>query len=67
MKDLAKEYLIPDGIKPQDVKDSIYAQRPFAEEPAATITRRFYDSFDWGVYLAGAAVEERLDGERHLL
>lgn len=67
MKDVIKEYLIPDGMKPQDVKDSIHVQRRLAEEPAATIARRYYDSFDWAVYLAGAAVEERLDGERHLL
>jgi CHAD domain-containing protein len=40
----------------------------FLEEPARSASVRLLDSFDWGVYLAGAVIEERLEaGERRLL
>ena len=67
MSDVAREYLIPDGTGLQQVNDLIRARRRFVEEPAREVTRRFLDSFDWSVYLAGASVEERLDRGRRLL
>ena len=68
MSDIAQEYLIPDGTSSQDIKDLIKARRHFSEEPAQEVTKRFLDSFDWSVYLAGASVEERLNsGRRQLL
>ncbi len=67
MKDTATDYLIPDGTRPQDIKDLLKAQRRFTEEPVKTVTRRFFDSFEWSIFQGGAALEERLDGRRHSL
>jgi CHAD domain-containing protein len=67
MSDIAQEYLIPDGTSSQHIKDLIQARRNFTEEPAQEVTKRFLDSFDWSVYLAGASVEERLNGGRRRL
>ncbi|MCB2262264.1 MAG: CHAD domain-containing protein [Candidatus Thiosymbion ectosymbiont of Robbea hypermnestra] len=62
------EYLIPDGIDPETVKEHIRARIPCAEDPAYEVTRRFLDSFDWRLYLAHATLEERLEaGCRRLL
>lgn len=68
MSDIAQEYLIPDGTSSQDIKELIQARRNFSVEPAQEVTKRFLDTFDWSVYLAGASVEERLvAGHRQLL
>ncbi len=67
MSEIAQEYLIPDGTSSQHIKDLIQARRNFTEEPAQEVTKRFLDSFDWSLYLAGASVEERLDGGRRQL
>ncbi len=68
MAEIAHEYLIPDGIGSEDIKDLIRDRVRFTEDPAYEVTRRFLDSFDWRLYRAHAAVEERLDaGRRRLL
>ena len=67
MSEIAQEYLIPDGTSSQHIKDLIQARRNSPREPAQEVTKRFLDSFDWSLYLAGASVEERLDGGRRQL
>jgi CHAD domain-containing protein len=67
MSEISQEYLIPDGTSSKDIKELIRARRHFSEERVQDVTKRFLDSFDWGVYLSGASVEERLGAGRHLL
>jgi CHAD domain-containing protein len=67
MNELANSYLIPDGTKLEDVKDGIRAHGRFDEEPPRTMTRTFFDDFEWNLYLAGASVEERQDGGQRVL
>ena len=67
MIQVAHEYLIPDGIGSEDIKDLIRNRIRFIEEPTYEVTRRFLDSFDWCLYLAHAAVEERLEARHRRL
>ena len=67
MGEIAQEYLIPDGTSLEDIKDLIRARVRFGEDPAHEVVRRFLDSFDWSLYLAGASVEERLGAGHHRL
>ena len=62
MGEIAQEYLIPDGTSPQEIKDLIRTRTRFSEDPALDVARRFMDSFDWSLYLAGGSVEDRTDG-----
>lgn len=61
------DYLVPDGIALPEIEERLQAATRFLEEPAHTVTRTFFDSFDWGVYQAGAALEERRDERGRLL
>ena len=68
MDQIAREYLIPDGIGLEDVEGLIRDRMRFVADPGYEVTRRFLDSFDWRLYLAQATLEERLDAEgRRLL
>jgi len=64
---IAHEYLIPDGIGSEDIKDLIRNRMRFIEDPTYEVTRRFLDSFDWCLHLSHAAVEERLEARRRWL
>jgi CHAD domain-containing protein len=64
----SEEYLIPEGTGSGDVRELIRARMRYIEDPASEVTRRFFDSFDWRLYLGGAFLEERLEsGRRRLL
>jgi len=68
MDHITREYLIPDEIGSEDIKDLIRGRMRFVADPTYEVTRRFLDSFDWRLYLAQATLEERLDVEgRRLL
>jgi len=67
MNELADSYLIPDGTELEDVKDGIRVHGRFDEEPPRTMTRTFFDDFEWSLYLAGASVEELQDGGRRVI
>ena len=62
-----QDYLLPPGSKPRLV--AALAQRGWRllEEPPVLTSARLLDSFDWGAYLAGAVIEERLEGGRRRL
>jgi CHAD domain-containing protein len=53
------EYSIPDGTDPRAIAAAIRAHGACLAESPRTIERRFLDNFDWSLYLAGAALEER--------
>lgn len=68
MQEIAREYLIPNGTRVGDIEDSLRVRSRLVEDATHEIRRRFLDSFDWSLYLAGAAVEERIQaGGRRLL
>jgi CHAD domain-containing protein len=68
MGEVVQEYLIPDGTSSQDIKALIGARAQFIEDPVHEVTKRYFDSFDWSLYLADVSVEERLEpGHRRLL
>jgi len=53
------EYSIPDDTDPQTLAAAIQSHGPSLAESPRTLERRFLDNFDWSLYLAGAALEER--------
>ncbi len=69
----AKDYELPPtgDLDPEQQMDSVVAairnHLHCAAEPATATRRRFFDSFDWSLYLAGAALEEVTASERHEL
>jgi CHAD domain-containing protein len=70
----AKDYLLapgPDaeaGQAMDAVAERIRAQLRCNAEPVTAVQRRFFDSFEWSLYLAGAALEEvSADGRRELV
>ena len=67
MEQVAREYLIPDGIGSEDIEHLIRDRMRCVEDPGYEVTRWFLDSFDWRLYLAQATLEERLDAEGHRL
>ncbi|MCG6943358.1 MAG: CHAD domain-containing protein [Thiohalocapsa sp.] len=74
MTPIAKDYVLTpsqdDGAAQQmdAVVAAIGGDLRCAAEPGTEIRRCFYDSFEWSLYLAGAALEEvTADGRRELL
>jgi len=76
MHEVSKDYLLPagsaaglpPGVLPQLGEALSRAGWRYEAEPPHTVSHRLLDSFDWGCYLAGAAVEEvRKGGRRWLL
>jgi len=63
MDQIAREYLVPDGIGLEDIKTLIRDRMHFVADPSYEVTRRFLDSFDWRLYLAQATLEEQLDAK----
>jgi CHAD domain-containing protein len=61
MGEVTREYLIPDGACLADITERIRARVRFTEDPSYSVTRRFFDSFDWRLYLAGTSLEERVE------
>lgn len=62
-----QDYLVPDGTSLEEIKQVIKTRCPLDEGPPRAVTRRFHDTFDWLVFGAGAAVEERLHPSRRQL
>jgi CHAD domain-containing protein len=72
MNAMAMDYLLPAAdAAEQDMEAAITAIRAHVRcepEPAVRLRRRFFDSFEWGLYRADAALEELVtDQQRELL
>jgi len=67
MGEIAQEYLVPDGMSSTQIRDLVKRHLPLAEDPEQDVTRRFCDSYDWRLYLAGASLEARRSAGRHQL
>jgi CHAD domain-containing protein len=59
MSEASFEYLVPDRIRVADIAAAAERRWRVAEEPVEGLTRTFYDTFDWAIYLAGGALERR--------
>ncbi len=64
----AMDYLIPAAVQGgADTSAAIRAHLRCEPEPAVALRRCFFDSFEWGLYRAGAVLEEvRLEQRREL-
>jgi CHAD domain-containing protein len=68
MNPVATDYLLPAEQDMDVTAATIHATLHCELEPPARSARRFFDSFEWSLYLAGAALEEvRSDARRELL
>ncbi len=59
MQPVQLEYAIPGDADPQAIAGAIQARGPCLADPPRSLERRFLDNFDWSLYLAGAALEQR--------
>lgn len=51
------EFLIPAQLSLRVLSDAICERLTCSREPDRTLGRRFFDTFDWRLYLAGASLE----------
>jgi len=62
MHERSQDYLLPPGGGLWLAEVLSQGGWRFSEEPPRLASMRLLDSFDWGAYLAGGAIEERLEG-----
>ena len=67
MNEFDQAYLVPDGTDLQGIKDALEARCRIGEDEPRHLLRRFHDTFDWSLYLAGGVLEERIDGHQRLM
>jgi CHAD domain-containing protein len=67
MNTQVNEYLLPEGVGLQAVSALLATHCRFIEESSRSVRRSFFDSFDWGAYLAGGMIEERVSDGMHQL
>ncbi len=67
MNEFDLTYIVPDGTDLQAIKDSLQARCPIGEDEPRQLLRRFHDTFDWSLYLAGGVLEERIEGHQRLM
>ncbi|MCF7994119.1 MAG: CHAD domain-containing protein [Chromatiaceae bacterium] len=53
------ELLVPSGLELHALIDAIGELIPAVREPDVTLSRRFFDSFDWRLFVAGVSLEWR--------
>ncbi len=67
MNEFDQDYLVPDGADLQVIREVLETRRRIGEDEPRTLRRRFHDTFDWSLFLAGGVLEERLDGHRRTM
>ncbi|MFZ1574849.1 MAG: CHAD domain-containing protein [Chromatiaceae bacterium] len=67
MNEFDQAYLVPDGTDLQGIKDALEARCQIGEDEPRHLLRRFHDTFDWSLYLAGGVLEERIDGHQRFM
>jgi CHAD domain-containing protein len=67
MNEFDQAYLVPDGTDLQGIRDALEGRWRIGEDEPRGLLRRFYDTFDWSLYLAGGVLEERVEGHQRLL
>ncbi|MBK1730791.1 CHAD domain-containing protein [Thiococcus pfennigii] len=63
MSDAIRDYLVPNGADLAGVLADLHRHQPLAEGPWLSREQRFFDSFDWRLYRAGATLALCLDTE----
>ncbi len=67
MNEFDQDYLVPDGTDLQVIREVLETRRRIGEDEPRTLRRRFHDTFDWSLFIAGGVLEERLDGHRRTM
>ncbi len=61
------EYLIPGQLSADQVLAQLEASVGLFAEPARSMRRTFYDTFDWRLHATGVILEEQQDGKQRTL
>ena len=61
------EFIIPESLCFEDLQSTLQKNTRIRPEPARTIHRTYYDSFDWRLYLDDSLLEDTRDGSDHTL
>ncbi len=62
-----RDYLVPERTGVEEVKRMLQAHRQIAADPARSVIRRFYDTFDWRIFHAGGCLWEQVDSNKRQL
>lgn len=61
------EFIVPESLCIKDVQSTLQKKARTLTEPARTVYRMYYDSFDWRLYLDNSLLEDSRDGDVHTL
>jgi CHAD domain-containing protein len=66
-KQMRIEFFIPENLACEDLLSTLQKDTRIRPEPARTVYRTYYDSFDWRLYLDNSLLEDTRDGNVHTL
>ena len=61
------EFIIPENLHLEDLQSVLEKKTRLHREPAQTIYRTYYDSFDWRLYQDDSLLEDARSGNEHTL
>jgi CHAD domain-containing protein len=61
------EFIIPENLCFEDLQAALQKNTRILTEPSRTVSRTYYDSFDWRLYLDDSLLEDTRDGNSHTL
>ena len=61
------EFIIPENLSLEDLQSALEKKTRLHGDPAQTIYRTYYDSFDWRLYQDGSQLEDTRSGNEHTL
>ena len=61
------EFIIPENLCFEDLQATLQKNARILTEPSRTVSRTYYDSFDWRLYLDDSLLEDTRDGNIHTL
>jgi CHAD domain-containing protein len=61
------EFIIPESLLLDDLQSTLQKNNRVLSEPARTVSRTYYDSFDWRLYQNDSLLEDTCDGNVHTL
>ena len=61
------EFIIPENLSLEDLQSALEIKTRLHGDPAQTIYRTYYDSFDWRLYQDGSLLEDTRSGNEHTL
>lgn len=64
---ISTEFLIPGQLSADHILAQLVQHVRLSAEPARTVRRTFYDTFDWRLYANDVIIEDRQDGKQRTL